>query len=228
MHRKEETHSNGSYERKSRRQAWLTTWNKVKKIPRYTHRLMHQKRVTSKLHDSYFRLMTIKHAIPKIEWAIGLLYNSVMTGSQRVGFRRIRVEMWQGKLQPAEGAHGTPDGVWGPDQLVIRCSRESQQRGPPGLRLSSHGERERHNAYGHKSGGQYIGVLFGLQLTRLLWFRSPSLIYYTTRTPPKFFIFKHRLNKVFIYVYYIPIYSTNIYIYIYIYINLGYNQFYRN
>ena len=31
---------------------------------------MHRKRVTFELHDSYFRLMTIKHAIPKIEWAI--------------------------------------------------------------------------------------------------------------------------------------------------------------
>ena len=55
------------------------------KIPWYTHRLMHRKRVTCELHDSYFRLMTIKHAIPKIEWAIELLYNSVMTGSEWVG-----------------------------------------------------------------------------------------------------------------------------------------------
>ena len=42
---------------------------------------MHRKRVTSERHDSYFSLMTIKHAIPKtewaIEWAIELLYNSV-------------------------------------------------------------------------------------------------------------------------------------------------------
>ena len=30
MHRKEMTHSNGSYERKSRRRAWLTKWDKVK------------------------------------------------------------------------------------------------------------------------------------------------------------------------------------------------------
>ena len=37
------------------------------KIPWYTPRLMHRKRVTCELHDSYFRLMTIKHAIPKIE-----------------------------------------------------------------------------------------------------------------------------------------------------------------
>ena len=50
---------------------------------------MHRKWVTSELHDSYFRFMTIKHAIPKIEWAIEwaieLLYNSVETGSQWVG-----------------------------------------------------------------------------------------------------------------------------------------------
>ena len=30
MHRKEVTHSDGSYEKKSRRRAWLTIWNKVK------------------------------------------------------------------------------------------------------------------------------------------------------------------------------------------------------
>ena len=81
-----------------RGRAGLTIWDRVK-IPRYSHRLMHQKRVTCELHDSYFRLMTIKHAIPKtaevthsdgqfwywdIEWAIELLYNSVKTGSQSV------------------------------------------------------------------------------------------------------------------------------------------------
>ena len=83
------------------------------KILWYSHRLMHQKRVTCELHDSYFCSMTIKHAIPKtaevtnsdgqlwgdIEWAIELLYNLVKTGSQ-----------W----------------VWRSDQLVIRCGRESQ------------------------------------------------------------------------------------------------------
>ena len=64
------------------------------KVPCYSHRLMHRKRVACELHDSYFRLMTIKHAIPvthsdgqlweDIEWAIELLYNSVKTGSQFV------------------------------------------------------------------------------------------------------------------------------------------------
>ena len=49
---------------------------------------MNRKRVTCELHDSYSRLMTIKHAIPKIEWAIELLYNSVKTGGQLVGEKR--------------------------------------------------------------------------------------------------------------------------------------------
>ena len=84
MHRKEMTHSDGTYEKKSSRWAWLTIWDKVK-IPWYTHRLMHRKRVACELRDCYFRLMTIKRAIPKIEWVIELLYNLVGTGSQTVG-----------------------------------------------------------------------------------------------------------------------------------------------
>ena len=56
---------------------------------------------------------------------------------------------------------------WRSDELETRCGRENrtqQKAGPPGLLLSSPGEREGHNADGHKSGGQYIAVLFGLQL----------------------------------------------------------------
>ena len=67
MHRKEVTHSNGSYERKSRGRKLADEMGRGKKFPWYTHRLMHRKRVTCELHDSYFRLMTIRHAIPKIE-----------------------------------------------------------------------------------------------------------------------------------------------------------------
>ena len=50
---------------------------------------MHRKRVTSELHDSYFRLMAIKHAIPKIEWAIELLYNSVWLEVSELEVRRV-------------------------------------------------------------------------------------------------------------------------------------------
>ena len=134
MHRMEVTHSDGSYEEKSRRRTWLRKWDKVK-IPWYTHRLMHRKRVTCELHDSYFRLMTIKHVIPKIEWAIELLYNSVKTG---------------GSVS------------WRSDESETRCGRESHHPAESwplsGLRLSSTGEKERHNIDGHKSGGQYIAV----------------------------------------------------------------------
>ena len=42
-----------------RGRAWLTIWDRVK-IPRYRHKVMHRKRVTCELHDSYFRLMMIK------------------------------------------------------------------------------------------------------------------------------------------------------------------------
>ena len=45
---------------------WLMKWDEVKKIPLYSHRLTHRRRVTSELHDSYFRSMTITQAIPKI------------------------------------------------------------------------------------------------------------------------------------------------------------------
>ena len=69
MHRKEVTHSNSSYVRKSRGRKLADEMGRAKKFPWYTHRLMHRKRVTSELQDSYFRLMTIKHSISKIEWA---------------------------------------------------------------------------------------------------------------------------------------------------------------
>ena len=66
MHRKEMTHSNGSYERKWRGRKSADEMGRGKIFPWYTHRLMHWKRVTCELHESYFRLMTIKHAIPKL------------------------------------------------------------------------------------------------------------------------------------------------------------------
>ena len=69
MHRKEVTYSNGSYERKSRGRKLADEMGRARKIPMVHYRMMHRKRVTSELHDSYFRLMTIKHSISKIEWA---------------------------------------------------------------------------------------------------------------------------------------------------------------
>ena len=89
MHRKEVTHSDGSYEKKSRRWAWLKIWDKVK-----SHgTLIDRKRVTCELQDCFFRLMTIKHAIPKIKWAIELLYNSVRQEVSELEIREVGDKM---------------------------------------------------------------------------------------------------------------------------------------
>ena len=134
--------------------AWASLADKMGqgKIPRYTHRLMHGKGVTCELHDSYFRLMTIKHAILRtaevthpdsqswgdIERAIELLYNSVKTGSQSV----LETRSWR--------------------QDVVEKASTQQKAVPTGLRLSNPRQQEIHDADGHKSGGQYVAVLFGL------------------------------------------------------------------
>ena len=114
---------------------------------------MHRKRVTCELHDSYFRLMTIKHAIPKIELAIELLYNPVSWRSDELETRCCRESH-----HPAEGASGPPiefgdQTSWWENAGMRTCPREA---GPPGPRLSNPGERERHNTDGHKSGGGSI------------------------------------------------------------------------
>ena len=86
------THSNGSYEKKSRGRKLADEMGRAKKFPYNTHRLMHRKRVTCELHDSYFRLMTIKHSISKIEWASNYYIIQLSSGSSascsRVGEMR--------------------------------------------------------------------------------------------------------------------------------------------
>ena len=72
---------------------------------------MHRKKVTCELHDSYFSLMTIKHAIPKIEWAIELLYNSVKQEVSELETRELETRCGRESHHPAEGAFVTPDWV---------------------------------------------------------------------------------------------------------------------
>ena len=100
--------------------------------------------------------MTIKHAIPKIEWAIELLYNSVKTGSQWV---EDKMSWRQGVIGKATTQQKGPSGPpiefgdqtsWWEDAGMRTCSREA---GPPGPRLSSPGERERHTAMSRRAGG---------------------------------------------------------------------------
>ena len=98
---------------------WLMKWDELKKFPWYTHRLMHRKGVTSELHDSYFHLMTIKHSISKIEWAIVWALNFYITLSRRkssVSWVRVPVADRRdvvGKATPGRGGPSrTPMEFW--------------------------------------------------------------------------------------------------------------------
>ena len=91
----------------------LIIWNKVK-VPLCQYRLMYRKRVTSELHDSYFRLMTIKQSISKIQWAIVWALNYYLTqlsSSPRRVASRIP-DYWRrvvvGKATPDRGGPREP------------------------------------------------------------------------------------------------------------------------
>ena len=136
MHRKEVTHSDDSYEKKSRRQAWLKKWDKVKS------------------HGTLIDWCTGREWPVNCMTVISAWWRSNMPFQRLSGRLNYYITRWDRKSVS-----------WRSDELVTRCGRESQQKAEPlGLWLSSPGERERHNADGHKSGGQYVAVLFGLQL----------------------------------------------------------------
>ena len=56
--------------------------------------------------------------------------------------------------------------VWRPDPLVTRCGRESQHPAEWATRppLEQHRRVVKKHGYDQLSGGQYVAVLFGLQL----------------------------------------------------------------
>ena len=133
MHRKEVTHSDGSYEKKSRRRAWLTKWDKVKShgtlIDWCTGREWPLNCMTV-ISAWWWSNMSVqrrrKWHIPAwlamiidTEWAIKLLYNLVKTGSQLVGDTVERRALSR-KLGPR--APGPP----GP-RLSIRRTRKTQR-----------------------------------------------------------------------------------------------------
>ena len=69
---------------------------------------------------------------------------------------------WVGAEQKYDSVHRKFREFGGSEELEKWWENSTQQRArPPGPRLSSPGERER-NADGHKSGGQYVAVLFPL------------------------------------------------------------------
>ena len=81
-----------SNRKKSCRWAWLTIWDKVK-VPPCRYKVMHQKRVTCELHDSYFRSMTITHAIPKM--AGGTHPDRQISEEIAGAWRRVHISAWE-------------------------------------------------------------------------------------------------------------------------------------
>ena len=120
------------------------------KVPLCHYRVMHRKRVTSELHDSYFRLMTIKHSISKIEWASNDYITQLSSTKQ-----------WSSSSSGVEcgrESHTRPKGLgalmnWDPQKMLIRCSKESHHpvEWAPGLRLSIRRTRKTQHD-GHKFG----------------------------------------------------------------------------
>ena len=112
------------------------------KVPLCQYRLMHRKRVTSELHDSYFRLMTIKHSISKIQWAIVWALNYYLTQLSSSPRRN-----WQ----------------WNSRLLETSCGREghTRPRGPSGTPMEwtpASGEQKRHNVTVITVGSRYYSL----------------------------------------------------------------------
>ena len=154
-HRREVTHSCGSCQRRSRGRR-LAGGGK-KKIPLYSHRLTYREGVASELRDSGFHPMTITQAIPK---KAEVTHPDRQTSEEIAeAWRRVHITAWQfeGIIRPTNWTEGRQakrraSSIVGEE--IDEGSRESQHPGQwiPGLRLSSHGERERHNADGHNFG----------------------------------------------------------------------------
>ena len=131
------------------------------KIPWYTHRLMHRKRVTCELHDSYFRLMTIKHAIPKIEWAIELLYNSVRTWSQWVGDQMSwRQDVVKKATTLQKGSSGPPVslGTRPVGEKMLGWEYVPERLGPQAPGWATQETRTTHGDVRRGWGDQYVAV----------------------------------------------------------------------
>ena len=204
MHRKEVTHSNGSYERKWRGRKLADEMGRAKKNSRGTlidwctgrEWPVNCMTVISAWWRSNMRFQRSSWRLSGRE----LLYNPVKTEVKLVP---VRVGDGVGrdvvsKATSGRRGLGAPDELqleigrsyrrdvvrkatprpkvlgalmnWGPEKLLIRCSRSPSRVVLWDSDWAS-GERERHNVDCHKSGGQNVAVMFGLQLhlTRKPW-----------------------------------------------------------
>ena len=84
-----------------------------KKIPPCRYKVMHRKRVTCELHDSYFRLMTVTHAISK---TAEVTHSDGQLSEEIVGvWRHVHISAWEfeGNIRPMN---------WTEDSEKFHCS----------------------------------------------------------------------------------------------------------
>ena len=135
VHRKEVTHSNGSYERKTRERKLADEMGRAKKS--------HDTLIDWRTGRECFCLITIKHAISKIEWAnkfgVELLFNSVKTEVQVVCCIRVPGRSDADRRDVVRKATSGRRGLWalmswGPEKMLIRCVKKAitQKSGPWG------------------------------------------------------------------------------------------------
>ena len=132
MHQKEVTHSDGSYERKSRRRVWLTKWDKIKKS-----------------HD------TLIDWCPGREWPVNCMtvisawWRSNMPFQRLSGRLNYYITLWGQEVRRVGDQRSRKQDV------VEKASRKLSPRAS----VWASGERERHTAI---SGGAYVpGPTFG-------------------------------------------------------------------
>ena len=151
-----------SNRKKSRRLIWLTKWDKVKAhdtlIDWYTGREWPLKCMT--VISAWWRSnMPFQRLSGRLSERLN--YYITRWGREVCELEKYELETRCGRESHTrlKGPSGPPVS-WRSDELETRCGRESQQKAePPSLRLSSPGERERHNADGqYEWGGQYIAV----------------------------------------------------------------------
>ena len=133
MHRKEVTHSDGSYEKKSCRRAWLTIWDKAKS------------------HGTLIDWCTGREWHVNCMTVISAWWRSNMPFQRLSGRLNYYVTRWRQEVSE----------IWRPDQLVRRCCNENMsQRGwaprppveQPRRTPTTHGDVRR------RWGGQYVAV----------------------------------------------------------------------
>ena len=89
--------------------------------------VMHRKRVTCELHDSYFRLMTIKHSISKIQRAIVWALNYYIIELSWVP-KQLPVEFQTVETRCGREGHTRPKGLSEtPDRVSPRLPVEHQE-----------------------------------------------------------------------------------------------------